>query len=395
MASSLRSVSLAVTTLLVVACGNGSQAWAPHSARRTTLAVPSLGSAAAFSVLGGQTVTNAGPTTLNLDLGVNPGSAITGFPPGLVTPPGATHAGDDVAGKAQSDVATAYDGLAGLPCSGSLTGEDLGERTIFPGVYCFSSEAQLTGTLVLDAKFEANAVFVFQIGSKLTTASNASVRLINGANPCNVFWQVGSSATIGVGTSFAGNIVALTSIALQTGATLNGRALARNGAVTLDTNRISSAGCQADAGGGGSDGGTEELSCCLGAVACNDSCVDLRKDANHCGSCGTSCRSDETCSAGACIACPDSRTQCTDQCADLNSDPFNCGACGKVCGSSQSCTAGVCGGCEGAVCSNECVELKTDRTNCGACGNTCAADQCCNAGTCSTGSQTDGLCQQH
>jgi hypothetical protein len=119
-----------------------------------------------------------------------------------------------------------------------MTGLDLGGKTLIAGVYCFSSSAQLTGTLTLDAQGNANAVFIFKIGSTLTTASGSSVLLINGGTLCNVFWQVGSSATLGTTTSFAGNILALTSITLTTGATVTGRALARNGAVTLDTNTV-------------------------------------------------------------------------------------------------------------------------------------------------------------
>ncbi len=204
---------------------------------------PGLGSAASFAVLGGQTVTNTGPTTINGDLGVSPGTAITGFPPGIVTG-GATHAADAVALQAQSDVTTAYDALAGQACTGHLTGRDLGGMTLTSGVYCFSSSAQLTGELTLDAEGNSNAVFIFQIGSKLTTASNSSVRMINGGSDCNVFWQVGSSATLGTTTAFKGSILALTSIALNNGASIvSGRALARNGAVTMDNNKVSILGC--------------------------------------------------------------------------------------------------------------------------------------------------------
>lgn len=206
---------------------------------------PGLGSAASFAVLGGQTVTNTGPTTINGDLGVSPGTAITGFPPGIVTG-GATHAADAVALQAQSDVTTAYDALAGQACTGHLTGRDLGGMTLTSGVYCFSSSAQLTGELTLDAEGNSNAVFIFQIGSKLTTASNSSVRMINGGSDCNVFWQVGSSATLGTTTAFKGSILALTSIALNNGASIvSGRALARNGEVTMDNNKVSILGCSA------------------------------------------------------------------------------------------------------------------------------------------------------
>lgn len=200
-----------------------------------------LGTAANFAVLGGSTVTNTGATVVAGDLGVSPGTAITGFPPGIVV--GTIHSADAVALQAQNDVTTAYNALAALACNTDLTGQDLGGLTLTPGVYCFSSSAQLTGTLTLDGLGNPNAIFVFQIGSTLTTASNSSVLLINSAQSCNVFWQVGSSATLGSATSFAGNILALTSIALTTRATVSGRALARNGAVTMDTNSVSTASC--------------------------------------------------------------------------------------------------------------------------------------------------------
>jgi len=203
-----------------------------------------LGTAQSFLVLGGAAVTNTGATTLTGgSLGVSPGTAISGFPPGIVVPPGAIHAADAVAAQAQSDVTTAYNVLAGQARTATLTGQDLGGKTLIPGVYFFATAAQLTGSLTLDAKGDASAVFVFQIGSTLTTASNASVLLINGASPCNVYWQVGSSATLGTGTRFVGNLLALTSITLNTGTTVSGRALARNGATTLNTNTFSSGGC--------------------------------------------------------------------------------------------------------------------------------------------------------
>ena len=205
-----------------------------------------LGTASNFAVLGGSAVTNTGSTVIAGDLGVWPNSAvnaITGFPPGLVL--GTTHLGDAVAQQAQSDVTTAYDALAGLACDTDLTGQNLGGLTLTPGVYCFSSSAQLTGTLTLNGLGNPAAVFVFQIVSTLTTASNSRVSLTNMASRCNVFWQIGSSATLGTDTRFSGNILALTSITVTTGATISGRALARNGAVTLDTNGISSSICAA------------------------------------------------------------------------------------------------------------------------------------------------------
>ncbi|MBC7817779.1 MAG: DUF3494 domain-containing protein, partial [Planctomycetaceae bacterium] len=203
-----------------------------------------LGTAESFAILGASTVTNTGPTVITGNLGVSPGSAVTGFPPGIVTPPGTIHAADAVAALAQSDLTIAYNDLAGRASNFNLTGTDLGGLTLTPGVYTFASSAQLTGILTLDAQGDPNAEFIFQIGSTITTASNSSVIVINSADSCNVYWQVGSSATLGTGTAFEGNIVALTSITLTTNVTiLNGRALARNGAVTMDTNAVSIDGC--------------------------------------------------------------------------------------------------------------------------------------------------------
>jgi hypothetical protein len=199
-------------------------------------AVP-LGTAANFAVLGGTTVTNTGATTIDGSVGVAPGTAITGFPPGVVTG-GAIHPGDATAVQAQSDLTVAYNDAAAETVTQVLTGQDLGGLTLTPGVYFFASSAQLTGTLTLNGLGNANAIFVFQIGSTLTTATNAAVTAINGAQSANIFWQVGSSATLGSGTSFIGNILALTSITTTTGAFVAGRLLARNGAVTLDTNAI-------------------------------------------------------------------------------------------------------------------------------------------------------------
>ena len=232
-------LAVIVATALLLSTASFQSAWAQTA--------PSLGSAASFAVLGASTVTNTGPSTIHGNLGVSPGSAVTGFPPGLIVAPGALHAADAVASGAQGDVIIAYGSLASQACTLDLTGQDLGGKTLAAGVYCFSTSAQLTGTLTLDAQGNADAVFIFKIGSTLTTASNANVKLINGANSCNVFWQVGSSATLGTATSFIGNILALTSITLTTGASVNGRALARNGAVTLDTNTIFFSACNANA----------------------------------------------------------------------------------------------------------------------------------------------------
>jgi len=200
---------------------------------------PSLGTAQSFAVLGGSTVTNTGPSIIIGDLGVSPGTAVTGFPPGIVSPPGTIYSGPGPAATAQTDLTTAYNDLS-QTCDFDLTGQDLGELTLTPGVYCFDSSAQLTGILTLDALLDPQAVWVFKIGSTLTTASASSVSVTNGGSNCNVFWQVGSSATLGTSTAFEGNILALASITLNTGATiLNGRVFAQTGAVTLDTNVIS------------------------------------------------------------------------------------------------------------------------------------------------------------
>ncbi len=214
-----------------------------------------LGSAASFAVLGGSTVTNTGTSNVYGDLGVSPGSAVTGFPPGIVNPPGTIYAADATAAQAQSDLAGAYLSAMGGACGVNLSGQDLGGLTLTPGVYCFASSAQLTGSLTLNAEGDPNAVFVFQIGSTLTTASSSIVDFINttGGQPdANVYWQVGSSATLGTTTQFAGNILALTSITLDHGAGITcGRALAQNGAVTMDTNNVSIYGCETGGGGGG------------------------------------------------------------------------------------------------------------------------------------------------
>ncbi len=209
-----------------------------------------LGTADAFAVLGASTVTNTGPSLVNGDLGVSPGLAITGFPPGIVT--GTIHAGDAVAASAQADLTTAYNAAAAQACGVNLTGQDLGGLTLTPGSYCFDSSAQLTGDLTLNALGDPNSVFLFQIGSTLTTASASSVLFTGNGNGDSVFWQVGSSATLGTTTAFAGNILALASITLNTGATIQcGRALARTGAVTLDTNVVSidTLGCETDDSG--------------------------------------------------------------------------------------------------------------------------------------------------
>jgi hypothetical protein len=199
---------------------------------------PPLLSAATFAVLGASAVTNTGPTVITGDLGVSPGTSISGFPPGSVT--GTVHNADPAATQAQADIGTAYAFAAGETCDTNLTGQDLGGLTLTPGVYCFDSSAQLTGVLRLDAQGSPTAQWLFQTTSSLTTASNAAVVLVNGGSQCsnNITWQIGSSATIGSGTIFLGNILANTSITLATGSNSTGSLYAHTGAVTMDSNEV-------------------------------------------------------------------------------------------------------------------------------------------------------------
>jgi hypothetical protein len=193
---------------------------------------PRLGTAASFSVLAGAGITNTNTSTVTGDVGTFPTTTETGF--GSLTVGGINHAGDAVSQGAKTDLVVAYNDAAGQTPFTDLTGVNLGGQNLVPGTYRFSSSAQLTGNLTLSGF----GVYVFQIGSTLTTASGSSVLLTGGAQACGVYWQVTSSATFGTTTAFQGTVIALTSITMNTGATLIGRALARNGAVTLDTNTI-------------------------------------------------------------------------------------------------------------------------------------------------------------
>ena len=233
-AATLRGLGVLVLALLAaLALASSARAQAPVF----------LGAADDFGVLGASTVTNTGLTEVTGDVGVSPGTAVTGFPPGIVN--GTIHSAGAVAAQAQSDLTAAYNDAESRACQVDLTGQDLGGMTLTDGVYCFSSSVGLTGTLTLDAQGDPNAVFIFQIGSTLTTASASSVNLINGAQSCMVVWQVGSSATLGTTTAFSGNVLALTSNTATTGVTVDGRLLAQNGAVTLDSNTVTRAQCAA------------------------------------------------------------------------------------------------------------------------------------------------------
>ena len=196
-----------------------------------------LGTAGGFAVLAGSTVTNVGPTSVTGDLGVSPGSAVTGFPPGTVI--GTQHVTDPTAATAKGDLTTAYNDAAGRTLCAITVAGNIGGQTLVPGLYKSTSTlAVSSGELTLDAQGNANAVWIFQIASALTVTSGRQVILSGGAKASNIFWQVGTSATLGTTSSFQGTIMADQSITLETSATLNGRALARIAAVTLDSNTI-------------------------------------------------------------------------------------------------------------------------------------------------------------
>lgn len=211
---------------------------------------PNLGTVSKYVVLAGSAITNTGPSLVTGKLGLSPGTSCTGFQAPCIIPhtglvAGTINIANAPAILAKTDLVTAYNSLASQTCNTVMTGKNLGGQTLVPNVYCFASSAGLTGTLTLNAGGNPNAVWIFQIGSTLTTASASSVKMSGGGNPCNVYWQVGSSATLGTTTKFAGSILALTSITATTGATVTGRLLARNGAVTMDDNTVNMSGCRA------------------------------------------------------------------------------------------------------------------------------------------------------
>lgn len=199
--------------------------------------IVSLGAADSFAVLGGSTVTNTGATIVTGDLGVSPGTAVTGFGPGVVLN-GSIHMNDAIAMQAHADAATAYAQLVGETLTTDLSGQNLGGLILTPGVYHFGTTAVLTGILTLDTAGDPNAAFHFQIGTTLTTDPNSMITFLGGTS-ANVFWQVGTSATIGVDSVFSGTLIADQSITVNSGATIDGRAIAINAAITLDTNTIS------------------------------------------------------------------------------------------------------------------------------------------------------------
>ncbi|MEP7122398.1 MAG: ice-binding family protein [Byssovorax sp.] len=250
----MHKLGFALASLLLVsvtACGESTEAQdtqdtqdsadlqqAAFAAKTSCALTPvNLRTAAPFAVLAGSTVTNTGATTVTGDLGISPGTALTGFGPGTVV--GTMHLGDPTAAQAEADLTTAYNDAAGrVLCPVSISG-NLGGLTLAPGLYKSTSGLAISsGDLTLDAKGKANAVFIFQMASTLTTSAGRQVILKGGALAANVFWQVGSSATLGTTTKFKGNIMAYQAITLQTGATLNGRALARVAAVAMDTDTV-------------------------------------------------------------------------------------------------------------------------------------------------------------
>lgn len=218
-----------IAPILVVTAAVVAGAW-PTAAFAATQ--PRLGTALNFAAIAGSTITNTGPTVIKGNVALSPGSAITGFPPGISA---VRNIADANAVKAKTDLVTAFTDAASAPSTSNLTGKNLGGLNLTAGVYSFSSSAQLTGKLTLSG----TGVFIFRIGSALTTATASAVLLRNGAQACAVYWEVGSSATLGSATQFQGNLMALTSITMVTGANIiTGRAMARNGALTLDTNQI-------------------------------------------------------------------------------------------------------------------------------------------------------------
>jgi hypothetical protein len=226
------------------------------------VATVDLGTADGFAVLAGAGITNTGSTTVTGDVGSHPTNSQTGFGPGAdqVILTGTNHHNDAVTEGAKADLVTAYNDAAGRPGGTPVVGGELGGLVLAPGVYKDDgapASLAITGTLTLDGQNNPDSVWIFQSASTLITASNSNVALINGAQACNIFWQVGSSATLGTSSHLEGTIMALTSITLDNAATLNGRALARNGAVTMDSNTIQNVPCATTGTGSGTQTGSQ------------------------------------------------------------------------------------------------------------------------------------------
>jgi hypothetical protein len=238
--TSSRALIAVVGITFVIAIG----AMAGNAANAAIVPTVGLGTAATYSILAGTpSITNTGATTIDRDVGIHPAASITGFPPGIIA--GAIHAGDAVALQAKSDLVLAYDDAAGRT-GAVVAGGTLGGQTLVGGVYNAGGVTlDLTGTLTLDGQNNPNSVWIFQATSDLVTASTSSVVFINGGSPCNVFWQVTSSATLGSGSSFVGTILAMTSITLDSAVNVQGRALARNGTVTLINDHFVTSTCNA------------------------------------------------------------------------------------------------------------------------------------------------------
>jgi len=334
---------------------------------------PPLGTAASFAVLGASTVTNTGPTIVYGDLGVSPGSAVVDFPPGIVTGTIYTTVLSN-AGPAQADALAAYNDAAAQACDTDLTGMDLGGLTLTPGVYCFDVSAALTGTLTLDFEGDSSAVFVFQIGSTITTATDSAVVTINGSPSCHqVFWQVGSSATLGTGTDFQGDILALAAITANTGATTTGSLYALTEAVTLDNNLVGTCQC------------ADDTECLDDGNICTDEVCDPGApgaDADGCthpantAACDDTlfCTEGDVCDAGLCagtaIDCGDGNLCTTDTCdegADECVNAANTLPCDDTlfCTEGDVCDAGLCAGLpidcgDGDVCTTDTCDEGAD-----------------------------------
>ena len=241
----MKTLLLWVTAIISVSAQNALNGQLQDVTPSASLAVPSvndtcqsLAHAFTYAILAYSTITNTGPTVVTGNVGIHPDdlSSITGFPPGIIT--GTVNAANNAALLAQNSLITAITALSSLACGTDKTGVDLGGLVLNPGVYCFDTSAAITGILTLDAQGDPNALFVFQIGSTLTVTSGSSVLMINGSGFCNIYWDVGTSATLNTNANFFGNILAMTSITLDTGATVHGRLLAHTGAVTLQSNVV-------------------------------------------------------------------------------------------------------------------------------------------------------------